>query len=255
MHPKWSFKFLLKPGRWVFVPTNESVKVGGEIKMAVEACWTSPTFYYHLRSGGHVEAVKSHLNHTCFLHVDIEDFFGSINRSRVTRSLKNKVGYKVAREMAHASTVKHPGDGTRCVIPYGFVQSQIIASLCLDESRLGTYLKKLSNMEGVSVSVYVDDIIVSCDSSAVSECILKGLNDAAAKANFKLNPLKQEGPATAITAFNIVLKNKSLEISAPRFEQFISTLEQTTSQFQRDGITSYVKSVNVVQGASLLASP
>lgn len=244
---KWSSKFELKPGKWVFVPTLESIEVGSKIKTTLEGCWTPPPYYYHLRSGGHVAAIKSHLGHTSFLHLDIQDFFGSINRSRVTRCLRKKLGYKIAREMANASTVRHPNDKARYILPYGFVQSQILAALCLDESALGTYLDKLSKMKGVSLSVYVDDIIVSCNDSQQNSLIMEQVNAAAAKAKFVLNTAKQEGPAAAITAFNILITSDSMKIEAGRFEKFVEDFSAAASEHQRAGIISYVKSVNVEQ--------
>jgi hypothetical protein len=254
MVPKWSSKFELKPGtgKWVFVPTKESKETGTKIKAAIQECWSPPSYYFHLRSGGHVEAVKSHLGHTTFLHVDIQDFFGSINRSRVTRNLKAKFSYEVAREIANASTVRHPDDKDRYIIPYGFVQSQIVAALCLDQSRLGTYLGKLCKQKDVALSVYVDDIIVSCADANQANSILVGLIAAAESAGFTLNPDKQEGPAAEITAFNILVANASMAIEGNRLAKFVEALAVTSSEPQRAGILSYVKSVNAAQSDSLV---
>lgn len=252
MVPKWSSKFELKPGKWVFVPTDESKAVGAEIKKSIKEFWSPPAYYYHLRSGGHVEAVKTHLWQTTFLHVDIQDFFGSINRSRVTRHLKANFPYDVAREMANASTVRHPDDKTRYIVPYGFVQSQIVAALCLDTSRLGRYLDRISRMKDVALSVYVDDIIVSCNDPGQATSILDGLNAAAESAGFTLNPEKQEGPAAAITAFNILVANASMEIDGDRLTKFAEALSAASTEHQRAGILSYVKSVNPAQSDSLL---
>ena len=251
MIQKWASKFELKPGKWVFVPTLDSIDAGSKIKKAIEAFWTPPPYYFHLRSGGHVEAIKSHLGHTSFLHIDIQDFFGSINRSRVTRCLRPKFGYEIAREMANASTVRHPNEKNRYIVPYGFVQSQIVAALCLDESTLGTYLDKLSKMKDVSLSVYVDDIIISCNDPQLSALILERIDAAAERARFILNAGKQEGPAGAITAFNILVNSDSMKIETGRLKKFTEDLALATSEHQRAGILSYVKSVNVEQGAAL----
>jgi len=251
LHPKWSTKFELKPGKWVFVPTSESIEEGRKIKKAIEDYWEPPRYYYHLRSGGHVEAIKSHLKHNSFLHFDIQDFFGSINRSRVTRTLIGKFSYENARAMAHASTVRHPDEKSRLILPYGFIQSQIVAALCLNISRLGKYLNKLSKNSDVSLSVYVDDIIVSCNDSELSASILVNITNAAENANFILNAAKQEGPAAAITAFNIMLQNNSMMVEALRLKKFVDVLKETESEYQREGILSYVKSINVAQGFAL----
>jgi hypothetical protein len=57
--------------------------------------------------------------------------------------------------MASESVVKRPAlDGF--VLPYGFVQSPILASLALDKSKLGKLLRKLNGRTDITVSVYVD---------------------------------------------------------------------------------------------------
>lgn len=247
MQPKWSTKFELKPGKWVFVPTLESAKQGADIKEAVEENWKIPKFYFHLRSGGHVEAIRAHLGHKFFAHVDVENFFGSINRSRVTRHLREWFPYPVARVMANASTVEHPEQANVYMIPYGFVQSQAIAGLCLDRSKLGRYLTKLSKNPAVAVSVYVDDIIVSCDEEKLCLSILEKLEKAASESKFTLNPDKKEGPAKMITAFNIEIKNDSMQLSEARLQKFVNAVGVADSEHQRRGIRSYVKSVNGLQ--------
>jgi hypothetical protein len=136
MNPEWSKRFELKPGRWVYVPTAETRKLGREIKLAIERRWTPPPYYFHLRRGGHVQALSSHVGNYIFARLDIQNFFGSINRTRVTRCLTSKFGYKQAREWANASTVVDR-DTKRSFVPFGFVQSPIVASLCLSESALG----------------------------------------------------------------------------------------------------------------------
>lgn len=251
MNPKWSSKFELKPGKWVFVPTPESVTTGNKIKRAIEKCWRPPSYYFHLRAGGHVEALRSHIGHDIFLRIDIQDFFGSINRTRATRCLKDKFGYNIARTYANASTVPDPAVEKRIIIPFGFVQSQILAAVCLAESALGKYLEKLHRNSSVALTVYVDDIIVSTSDTALLDQVLQDIEDAATKSHFVLNTSKQEGPAAAITAFNIVLAKGSMSVEAERYQRFQEALTEASSEHQRRGITSYVASVNVAQGVEI----
>ena len=173
MSAKWLYRFELKPGRWVFVPSIDSVNLGREIKERLEQAWKIPKYHYHLRSGGHLSALRSHLQHAVFIRVDLRDFFGSLNRTRVTRSLKPFFGYDTARHWANASTVKHPIDSKRTIVPYGFVQSPIVASVCLRYSALGKYLQSLQKRDDLALSVYVDDIIISTDEYSVAESIAK----------------------------------------------------------------------------------
>ena len=235
----------------MFVPTMESIEAGEKIRKLIASRWKVPPYYYHLRAGGHVEAIRSHLHHSHFLHIDIKDFFGSINRSRVGRALREYVRHEEAREIANTSTVRDPSDKNRYFLPYGFVQSPMVASLCLDKSRLGTYLDKLQAMDSVSLSVYVDDIIISCDDAQLCASILSELGAAAEKANFTLNASKQEGPAPTITAFNIVLEHAGMRIGEKRLQAFLAKLEEPTGQSQRAAIISYVKSVSPEQGIAL----
>jgi Reverse transcriptase (RNA-dependent DNA polymerase) len=253
MNPNWSSKFELKPGKWVFVPTIEAVDIGKRIKKAIEKCWTPPPYYFHLKAGGHVAALRLHLSHDIFLRIDIQDFFGSISRTRVTRCLKNKFGYKIAYSYANESTVPVPGAANRYVVPFGFVQSQIIAAVCLAESALGAYLSRISSNSDLALTVYVDDIIVSSSNATLLKSIHEGIEEAASRAHFILNTEKQEGPSAVITAFNILLARGSMKVSADRYQQFKEALAAATSEHQRAGIQSYVTSVNALQGADLLS--
>jgi hypothetical protein len=251
MHQKWSTKFEIKPGRWVFVPTVETLKEGIQIKDALESHWKPPNYYFHLRAGGHVKAMQLHMNNLNFLKIDIQDFFGSINSSRVTRCLKRFFSYNNAREYAQASTVKDPNNSRRVIIPFGFVQSQILASLCLQESALGVYLQKLNKNEAIKLSVYVDDIIVSASSLELLKQILQELEDAALKANFTLNTIKQEGPASKITAFNLDLALNSLQVEEKRYQLFKQEFAATENLHVRRGIASYIQSINLEQSFQL----
>lgn len=248
---KWSSKFELKPGKWVFVPTAEAVIEGKQIKKAIEKCWKPPSYYFHLKAGGHVKALRTHLAHSNFLRIDIKDFFGSINRTRVTRCLKTRFSYALARSYANASTVPDPVVANRIIIPFGFVQSQIVAAVCLADSALGIYLDKLNINPLVALTVYVDDIIVSTSDLTLLDQVLKDIEVAATKAHFILNSDKQEGPAAGITAFNIALANDSMEVEAGRLKKFEDALTIATGERQRVGIKSYVASVNAEQGLAI----
>lgn len=250
MTVKWSTKYERKPGRWIFEPTLEYRDIGALIKNATRKVWKVPLYYFHLRSGGHVKALEIHAKNVYFVRFDIEDFFGHVTQTRITRCLKTFFGYPKARQMAKDSTVQHPIEKNRWVLPYGFVQSPILASLALAKSRLGTALDTLHKERDFKVSVYMDDIIVSCNDLKKLEAICDTLMCAAKKSEFAFNSAKCEGPATAITAFNIELTHANLAIVAIRLGEF--ALEMGTgSEQQRRGILSYVKSVNSDQADRL----
>lgn len=251
MTQKWTHRYQLKPGRWVFAPTDEAKKVGDGIKRSVASRWKPPTFYYHLRNGGHVSAVLSHASSRVFFRADLDDFFGRVNRSRVTRCLKSWFAYAEAREMASESVVKRPDDGA-FVLPYGFVQSPILASLALDKSKLGSCLRSLHGSGKVKVSIYVDDIILSGEDEPLLQQAVAQLEQAANASQFPLSTGKTEGPAAGVTAFNIELSHEMLRITDERLTLLRDAYQATESEHRKAGIVSYIESVNPGQVAQVL---
>src|SRR5437899_1147440 len=233
---KWVTKYERKPGRWVFEPTDEYRVIGERIRKAVQKVWRRPPYYFHLRKGGHVAALRRHAQKSYFARFDIEDFFGSVNRNRVARCLKEYFSWPDARQMALDSAVRHPTLASRWVLPYGFIQSPILASLGLSKSRLGSALDQLQKARGINVSVYVDDVIVSCDDHAQLEEACDVLVAAAHESGLPFNAAKCQGPAPAITAFNIELTHGNLEIVAKRLAEFAAILAATPSAQREQGI-------------------
>ncbi len=187
-----------------------------------------------------------------FVHLDIRDFFGTINKSRITRCLKGLFSYADAREIANVSTVIHP-DKKRLILPFGFVQSPILASLCLAKSALGGCIRALpKKYAGLVTTVYVDDIILSCDDEAKLQQATGELKQCASKSGFELNSEKEEGPAPKITAFNIELSSLSLVIEGARYAKFLTAFAESHSQSKREGIRSYVNSVSPKQAEKFL---
>lgn len=249
MQIRWHHKYERSPGKWVFVPTAESKAEGQRIKELIEQKWQPPDNYFHLRSGGHVAALRSHAANRFFLRLDIQDFFGSVSRSRVTRCLKSMLDYSEARRIATISTVKHPTQESKVILPYGFVQSPILASLALAHSALGSCLEKLSKQRRVHVSVYMDDIIVSSTAEKYLTKAQSQLEEAASRARFVFHSEKTEGPASVVTAFNIELSPNELSIAPHRLQEFTETYRSSDNGFQKEGIAGYVNSVNPSQAA------
>ena len=152
--------------------------------------------------------------------------------------------------MANDRTVQHPVDLGKYMLPYGFVQSPLLASLAFAHSKLGSCLSKLKE-EGYCVSVYVDDIIISAGSdSALNEC-WPDIQSAAESAKFPLNPTKMQGPGPMVTAFNIELSHGSLRLRSGRLNEFQSAYQTTSNPHARNGIFGYVQAVNPAQAATL----
>lgn len=249
---RWISKFQIKEYSWVFVPTEETIQYGQEIKKIIEDKWPKPTYFYHLKRGGHVKALQKHTRNEYFIHLDIRDFFGHINRSRVTRCLKEYFPYEKAREIAVESTVRLPVSAIKkYILPFGFVQSPIIASVCLSKSTLGLYLSKLSRQRKFKVSVYMDDIIISGNNPTALQEELEKITAAAEKSGLPLNANKQEGPSNRITAFNINMSQGALAITTAKLDEFADTYSNSTNDRQRLGILKYVFSVNPDQSAQI----
>lgn len=249
---RWISKFTVKEGSWVFVPAEKTAEIGLAIKKDLQERWKTPSFYYHLNRGGHVAALQSHMHHKCFLHMDIRDFFGHVNRSRITRSIKSYFSYSSAREIAIESTVRMPKSGSeQFMLPFGFVQSPILASVCLSKSALGRRLRELHKHPDFTVSVYMDDIIISADRLTLLGDVLQSVTDAADKAGFPLNSEKQEGPGSGVTSFNVTLRHGDLRITDDRMDKFAAAYTASTNKHQREGILGYVNSVNPEQAKIL----
>lgn len=153
--------------------------------------------------------------------------------------------------MASESVVKRPAlDGF--VLPYGFVQSPILASLALDKSRLGSYLRTLDGRKDLSVSLYVDDIILSSDDERALSAAADQLCETADAALFPINSSKTYGPAIGIEAFNIALSHEALRITDARLAEFRNDYLAATSEFAKAGIMNYVSSVNLAQAREVL---
>ncbi len=254
MPPKWSSKFRLKgkSNTWVFVPSPESALTGKLIKEDLETHWTAPPYYFHLQKGGHVAALKSHLGKSFFLHLDIKNFFGNISKARVTRSLTKIVGYKKARTYAESSTVYDPRTRSRkTMLPFGFIQSQLLASLCLKNSALGTCLDRIAKSPDFAVSVYVDDIVVSSTNlDKLRECF-EQIQHSATVSLFTFNEEKTEEPADSISAFNIRLESKMLSIDNEKCQLFCQRLSKSDSHAERMGVLGYVATVNIDQAIQM----
>lgn len=249
----WSNRFEIKPGRWVYNPTDESREFGQQVLNLLQKKWIKPSYYYHLRSGGHVEALSVHLNNAYFATIDIKDFFGYISRSRITRALKAMLGYERAREIAKLSTVNICGNYPhKHHLPYGFVQSPLLASICLFESSFGKLINHIFENEHASVSVYMDDIVISSNDINELNKLYNQMLVEARKSKFVINNKKSKPPENFAIVFNIKIMNKAMEVEKERFLKFKNAYALSESENEKHGIGSYVGSVNKGQAELLL---
>lgn len=142
----------------VFVPTGIGRRIGLEIKTKIENIHKFDGFQFHLRKGGHVAAIHNHREGLYFAKLDIANFFYSVSRRRVQSALA-RIGLESPRFFAKWSTVRNPYREPDFAIPYGFVQSPILASLVFHFSETAEFIR--NSINDVNISVYVDDISIS----------------------------------------------------------------------------------------------
>ncbi|QWN02773.1 hypothetical protein DGN16_05805 [Xanthomonas citri pv. fuscans] len=249
---RWEHRFEVKPGRWVYVPTPLGKAAGEAIRLSVSKVWARPKFYFHLRKGGHVAALRRHLKNQYFFRCDLDDFFGRINQSRVTRCLKESFSYVDARKMASDSVVIRPDTG-KTMLPYGYVQSPILASLALDRSRVGRFLRQCESSEDMTVSVYMDDIVLSSNDEARLYVAATELAQLATDAGLPLSAGKTIGPGSTVTAFNVELSHGLLALTQGRLDRFRESYATASSLHVEHGIVRYVHSINPAQVAAVTA--
>lgn len=250
MRNLYGHHFELKPGTRVYVPTHHGRARGAEIKRAVEARWNAPDNFFHLREGGHVAAARVHRNAPWVASVDLHRFYDQITRARVHRSLKRiRFSQADAWEMACDSTVDKQPPFRRFSVPFGFVQSPLIASLVLSHSALGAAIKRIRRM-GAAISVYMDDITVSGETEAAVQTAYDELHEAAAAAGFSFNPTKIQSPGPKATNFNIEFGSGEMLVVPDRLDEFKQAF-QTGSPYQKMGIFGYVWTVDQSQADEL----
>lgn len=213
-----SYKLKGKP---VFAPTDLCRRIGNDIKGQVQRSFIFPDYYYHLKSGGHIAALHLHRSNRFFCKVDIKNFFYSCGRNRVADSLK-RIGIKRHHHYARWSCVKNPiGDQPSYSLPYGFIQSPILASLVLAHSPVGIELDQLRNQ--VSISVFVDDISVSSNDPDLLSMIFDQLRSCFDDSPFSLNENKTIEPTERLQIFNCKLAHQVSSVTQERINEFYAT--------------------------------
>ncbi len=255
MRGTYDHKFVLPKGQQVFVPSAPGRQAGALVHDEVRRRWRTrtPPYFYHLRSGGHVAALKAHVHNRCFATLDIHHFFDSVTRAKVHRALRSiGVGHSRAWEIVQESTVEKHRKHHDFSLPYGFVQSPILASLALDRSALGRAMKTVARSNHTRLSCYVDDVVLSGIEEEAIESSRLALIEAAQTSGFALNDDKSQRPGREVTAFNIVLSNGALAVTQRRMQEFEDDI-LASGALVVAGIIGYVYSVNRAQAAELVS--
>lgn len=250
MRNLYDHSFALKPGTRVYVPTDFGRRRGDQIKSSIENFWEPPANYFHLLGGGHIAAVKQHRNAVWLASLDLKRFFDQITRAKVHRALKI-IGFlhEVAWEMACDSTVDKMPPKRQFSLPFGFVQSPIVASVVLAQSALGKVIRELVT-DGLSVTVYVDDITISGPDRKTVEGAVVRLESGAKLAGFSFNPAKTQLTNSKVTSFNIEFGSGSMEVLAQRMAEFEAALQLANEQ-RTAAILGYIGTVNPSQADKL----
>ena len=151
--------------------------------------------------------------------------------------------------MACDSTVDKQPPQRQFSLPFGFVQSPIVASVVLAKSALGTTIRKLQQ-QGVNVTVYVDDIVVSSSSKTIVNDAVFTLEEGANTSGFAFNPDKTQPPRRKVTSFNIEFGSGTMKVLNERMLEFENAIRTGNSDVIK-GILGYVNSVNALQGIQL----
>jgi hypothetical protein len=175
-------------------------------------------FIFHLgKDGGHVTALHAHRSNKYFAKVDLSRFFYTVGRNRVKAALK-AVGVRKAEYYARWSCVKNPYAPPAYALPYGFVQSPLLATLVLSRSGVGDYLRSIANK--ITVSIYVDDIALSCNNKKNLDRAYNKLRKVIRKSNFLINDEKSLPRALTIDVFSCRLTRKEALVTDERKAEF-----------------------------------
>lgn len=246
----YEYCFLTPKKKRIYIPTDLAKQKGYQIIRLLKSKWLPPDFYFHLKKGGHVAAVKHHKDSKWYAKLDMKSFFPNISRAKVRRSLK-LAGFNDSRakDIAEWSTVKCKDITGIYILPYGFVQSPYIASICLDRSVLGKFLHTIAK-EQINLSVYVDDIIISSDDLNALEAVYKDLRLNCKKAGFQINEDKAHSPKAITIAFNIELNETSCSIENNRFAEFEKAIDKNNMK-RSEAIINYVSAISRRQAEEL----
>lgn len=237
-----AYTFNRPNGKPVYVPTPAGRLIASQLLKKVKARFEPDPFYYHLRDGGHVAALHVHRRQKYFARMDLENFFYSIPRNRIARALHD-MGVPRGEFYAKWSTVKSPFAGPRYVLPYGFAQSPMLASLVLYRSPLGKFLRELPSK--VVVSVYVDDIAISSNNKRFLKRSYRKLRQKAIQSSFSINEQKTSGPGSAIELFNCYLAQLQTEVTDDRRAKFYEVVHSPRSE---DSFERYCETVELGNG-------
>jgi hypothetical protein len=230
-------------GKYIFTP-NEACKAKGDRLLRFFKNHEFPDYFFHYKTGGHVAALHSHLQNNFFFKIDLQNFFYSVSRNRVAEALR-AFGFHPARTFAKWSSVRNPySDGPAYVLPIGFVQSPLLASLVLLRSPVAAAIERARD-KAVNITVYFDDFIGSGLSVDAVTPAYEEMLSSFKEANLKPSPYKLAPPAAAVKAFNCDLSRGRVEVTPERIDRFFSEARSLASAAAFEQYRARVASLNL----------
>lgn len=237
----YEYSFEVKPGKPVFIQRDASLEQGRGLTAAIEDEYQPCDLFYHFRKrGGHVAAMKRHLGNAYFSRFDLQDFFGHVTRTKIVRALRN-LGWSHKEAFADAVDSVVVLKGKR-ILPFGFHQSPLLATLVLEQSLLGVFLQKLP-ANGFTVSIYMDDILISGNDQAELADASQQLVEVAASAGFPVSPHKMAAALEEASIFNCLLNQDSVRFLDHRMRKFLADHEEA-SDLGKQAIEAYIRAVS-----------
>ena len=216
----YEYSYRNAKGKPVFAPSAEGREIGRKVKELVSEAVEFDSIYYHLKPGAHVSALHAHRDNTWFSRIDLKNYFYSISRNRINRELRG-IGVRHHERFSKWSTVRNPYETPSYSLPYGFVQSPILATLAFQNSAVGTLLRDMP--AEVTVSVYLDDIGLSSSNPDLLRKAHHATLRAVEESNFVVNMDKTAAPSDQMVLFNCDLTHASANVRAERIDEFFST--------------------------------
>jgi hypothetical protein len=186
-----------------------------------------------------VAALHKHRKNKFFFKIDLERFYYTISRNRVAATLYD-LGDPQARNHAKWSSVKNPFVFPRYSLPIGFIQSPIISAAVLMRSPMQIAIDS-AQRDGITVSVYFDDIIGSANELEPLTQAYERLKSAINESSFILNTAKTVDPCDMLTAFNCHLSHNRTFVTEARIKLFD---ERTASVARAEAFRRYCESVS-----------
>lgn len=219
MIKNYTFKYKSN-NKFIYKPSKECNKRANHIIKFFSKKRIFPDYFYHFQAGGHVAALHRHIDNNFYFRVDLKNFFYSIKRNRVKRVL-SFYKFKNATEYAKWSCVVNPYCKSEYVLPIGFRQSPILASLVLLKSPISRLIEE-SISNDLFVSIYFDDFIGSSNDICLLVDFYNKFLNSVDGAGFVLNEDKLISPCKKIEAFNCCISDNNVNVSKSRITSFFS---------------------------------